>query len=92
MRREADILVLDEPTAALDIDAEGEVFARVRELAEGRTVLLISHRFANVRLADRIVVLEASGVVEQGSHAALMAADGLYAAMFRKQARGYALA
>jgi len=91
MRHEADILVLDEPTAALDIDAEGEVFTRVRELAQGRTLLLISHRFANVRMADRIVVLEASGVVEDGDHAALMAADGLYAAMFRKQASGYAL-
>ncbi len=90
MRQQADILILDEPTAALDIDAEGEVFARVRELAAGRTLLLISHRFANVRAADRIVVLEASGVVEEGSHARLLAADGLYAAMFRKQARGYA--
>ena len=91
MRQDADTLILDEPTAALDIDAEGEVFTRVRELARGRTLLLISHRFANVRLADRIVVLAASGVVEQGDHAALMAADGLYAAMFRKQASGYAL-
>ena len=89
MREEADVLVLDEPTAALDVDAEREVFARVRELAAGRTLLLISHRFANVRTADRIVVLEASGVVEAGTHAALMAADGLYAAMFRKQASGY---
>jgi ATP-binding cassette subfamily B protein len=92
MRQDADILVLDEPTAALDIDAEGEVFTRVRELARGRTVLLVSHRYANVRMADRILVLETSGVVEDGDHAALMAADGLYAAMFRKQARGYALA
>jgi ATP-binding cassette subfamily B protein len=91
MREDADVLILDEPTAALDIDAEGEVFSRVRALARGRTLLLISHRFANVRMADRIVVLEASGVAESGSHEALMAADGLYAAMFRKQARGYAL-
>ncbi|MBA3548743.1 MAG: ABC transporter ATP-binding protein [Nannocystis sp.] len=90
MRQQADILILDEPTAALDIDAEGEVFARVRELAAGRTLVLISHRFANVRMADRIVVLEASGVVEEGTHTRLLAADGLYAAMFRKQARGYA--
>jgi ATP-binding cassette subfamily B protein len=89
MRQQADILILDEPTAALDIDAEGEVFARVRELAAGRTLFLISHRFANVRMADRIVVLEASGVVEQGTHARLLAADGPYAAMFRKQAGGY---
>jgi len=91
MRRDADILVLDEPTAALDIDAEGEVFARVRELAAGRTVFLISHRFANVRMADRIIVLEASGVVEDGTHARLIAHGGLYAAMFHKQARGYAI-
>jgi ATP-binding cassette subfamily B protein len=90
MRSESDVLVLDEPTAALDIDAEGEVFERVRELAERRTLILISHRFANVRMADRIVVLEHSGVLEDGSHAQLIARDGVYAAMFRKQARGYA--
>jgi ATP-binding cassette subfamily B protein len=90
MRRESDILVLDEPTAALDIDAEGEVFERVRELARGRTLVLISHRFANVRTADRVVVLEQSGVVEDGSHDELMAHGGVYAEMFRKQARGYA--
>jgi ATP-binding cassette subfamily B protein len=90
MRRESDVLVLDEPTAALDIDAEGEVFERVRELAHGRTLVLISHRFANVRMADRVVVLEQSGVVEDGSHDELMARGGVYAQMFRKQARGYA--
>ena len=90
MRRSADILVLDEPTAALDIDAEAEVFARVRELARDRTLLLVSHRFANVRMADRIIVLADTSVVEVGDHAALLAADGLYAAMFRKQASGYA--
>lgn len=89
MRRQADILILDEPTAALDIDAEGEVFARVRDLAVGRTLFLISHRFANVLMADRIIVLEASGVVEDGTHVQLLAANGLYAAIFRKQARGY---
>ena len=90
MRQGADILVLDEPTAALDIDAEAEVFARVRHLAAGRTLLLISHRVANVRMADRIVVLEASGVVEEGTHAELVARGGVYADMFQKQARGYA--
>lgn len=90
MRTDADVLVLDEPTAALDVDAEAEVFERVRALSAGRTLLLISHRFANVRLADRIVVLEKSGVVEAGTHASLMVEDGLYAAMFRKQAKGYA--
>jgi ATP-binding cassette subfamily B protein len=90
MRREADVLVLDEPTAALDIDAEAEVFERVHELCRGRTLILISHRFANVRMAERIVVLEHSGVIEDGSHTQLLARDGVYAAMFRKQARGYA--
>jgi ATP-binding cassette subfamily B protein len=90
MRRESDVLVLDEPTAALDIDAEGEMFERVRELARGRTLVLISHRFANVRMADRVVVLEQSGVVEDGTHDELMACEGVYAQMFRKQARGYA--
>jgi ATP-binding cassette subfamily B protein len=89
MRRESDVLVLDEPTAALDIDAEGEVFERVRELARGRTLVLISHRFANVRMADRVVVLEQSGVIEDGTHDELMAHDGVYAQMFHKQARGY---
>jgi len=90
MRSEAKILVLDEPTAALDIDAEAEVFERVRALAAGRTLILISHRFANVRTADRVIVLEASGVIEDGTHEELMARAGVYAAMFRKQARGYA--
>lgn len=89
-RTEADVLVLDEPTAALDVDAEAEVFERVQRLARGRTLLLISHRFANVRRAEHIVVLDKRGVVEQGPHDALMAHDGLYAAMFRKQASGYA--
>lgn len=89
MRSDADIVVLDEPTAALDVDAEAEVFERVRTLAQGRTVILISHRFPTVRMADRIIVLEKSGVLEQGTHAELLAKEGLYASMFRKQAKGY---
>jgi len=89
MRCDADIIVLDEPTAALDVDAEAEVFQRVRELALGRTLILISHRFPTVRMADRIVVLERSGIQEAGSHGELMSRDGVYAAMFRKQAQGY---
>ena len=89
MRDDADLLILDEPSAALDIDAEREVFERVRELARGRTLVLISHRFANLRAADRVLVLGPGGVVEDGSHAELMARDGVYAAMFRKQAAGY---
>ncbi len=89
MRQDADVLVLDEPTAALDVDAEAEVFERVRDLARGRTVILISHRFPTVRQADCIVVLEKSGVLETGTHAELLARGGLYATMFRKQAQGY---
>lgn len=89
MRKDADVLVLDEPTAALDAEAEAEVFERVRSLAQGRTLILISHRFPTVRQADRIVVLEKSGVLESGSHAELLAQGGLYATMFRKQAQGY---
>lgn len=89
MRQDADVLVLDEPTAALDAEAEAEVFERVRTLAQGRTLILISHRFPTVRQADRIVVLEKSGVLESGSHAELLARGGLYATMFRKQAQGY---
>lgn len=90
MRKEADVLVLDEPTAALDIDAEAEVFERVRTLSHGKTLLLISHRFANVRLADRIVVLDKQGIHEDGTHGELMARRGMYADMFNKQAQGYA--
>ncbi|WAS94190.1 ABC transporter ATP-binding protein [Nannocystis punicea] len=90
MRSEADVVVLDEPTAALDVDAEAELFERVRASTAGRTLLLISHRLANVRLADWIVVLGPRGVIESGTHAALMAEGGHYAAMFRKQAQGYA--
>ena len=74
MREEADILVLDEPTAALDAEAEHAVFQRFRALAAGRTTILISHRFPTVRMADRILVLEAGRVIEEGSHAELVAA------------------
>jgi ATP-binding cassette, subfamily B, bacterial len=87
--RDAELLVLDEPTAALDPRAEAELFEQVRALAAGRTVLLISHRFSSVRLADRIYVLEAGRVVEAGSHAELLELDGLYADLFRLQAAAY---
>lgn len=89
MREEADILVLDEPTAALDAEAEHAVFERFRTLAEGRTSILISHRFPTVRMADRILVLEGGRVVEQGSHDELVAAGGRYARLFALQAQGY---
>ena len=87
--REAEILILDEPTAALDARAEHDVFARFRELSAGRTAVLISHRFSTVRMADRILVLEGGRVLEQGSHAALMDRGGRYAELFTLQAEGY---
>ena len=89
MREEADILVLDEPTAALDAEAEHAVFERFKRLAEGRTSILISHRFPTVRMADRIVVLEGGRILEQGTHEALVAEGGRYAHLFSLQAQGY---
>jgi ATP-binding cassette subfamily B protein len=86
---DADLLILDEPTAALDARAEFQVFQRFRDLSKGRTVLLISHRFSTVRMADRIVVLEGGRVVEEGSHYELMAAGGRYAELFELQAAGF---
>jgi ATP-binding cassette subfamily B protein len=89
MRRDADIRVLDEPTAAMDAEAEAEVFRHVRDTAQGRMIILISHRFSTVRMADEIVVLDGGRIAERGNHAALMAADGVYARLFALQARGY---
>jgi ATP-binding cassette, subfamily B, bacterial len=89
MREEADILVLDEPTAALDAEAEHAIFERFRTLTRGRTAILISHRFPTVRMADRILVLEHGRIVEQGAHADLLAAGGRYARLFTLQAQGY---
>ena len=89
MREEADILVLDEPTAALDAEAEHAVFTRFRQLSEGRTTIVISHRFPTVRMARRIIVLEQGNLVEAGSHAELIALGGRYARMFALQAEGY---
>ena len=89
MREESDILVLDEPTAALDAEAEHAVFERFRQLSRGRTTIVISHRFPTVRMADRIVVLEDGKMVEEGTHAALVHANGKYARLFALQAAGY---
>ena len=89
MRSEADVLVLDEPTAAMDAEAEATVFEHVRNLSAGRMAILISHRFSTVRSADHIVVLDRGQVVEQGSHDQLMAHDGRYARLFGLQAAGY---
>jgi ATP-binding cassette subfamily B protein len=87
--REAQLLILDEPTAALDARAEYEVFQRFSELTRGRTAVLISHRFSTVRMADRILVLEKGEMLEVGSHEQLLQAGGRYAELFQLQARGY---
>ncbi|HEY5890073.1 MAG TPA: ABC transporter ATP-binding protein [Acidimicrobiia bacterium] len=87
--RDAPMLILDEPTASLDPRGEYEVFQQVRRLAEGRTVVLVSHRFSSVRAADRILVLEAGRIIEDGNHHSLLAQEGLYSELFRLQAEGY---
>jgi ATP-binding cassette subfamily B protein len=87
--RDAQLLILDEPTAALDARSEFEVFERFAELTQDKMALLISHRFSTVRMADRIVVLEGGKLVEEGSHLQLMALGGRYAAMFEMQAASY---
>ncbi len=89
MRSRADVLVLDEPTAAMDAQAEAEVFEHFRQLARERITILISHRFSTVRMADQIVVLNSGHIVERGSHEELMQLDGRYAHLFTLQARGY---
>jgi ATP-binding cassette subfamily B protein len=87
--RDADLLILDEPTAALDARSELEVFERFAELTEGKMALLISHRFSTVRMADRIVVLSGGRLIEEGDHRKLMALGGVYAGMFEMQAASY---
>ena len=89
MRHDADILVLDEPTAAMDAAAEAEVFEHFRSLMGKRIAIVISHRFSTVRMADQIVVLDGGRIVERGNHDALMKDDGIYAKLFTLQARGY---
>jgi ATP-binding cassette subfamily B protein len=89
MRSQADVLVLDEPTSAMDARAEAEVFEHFRRLASDRITILISHRFSTVRMADHIVVLDRGRIVEQGSHEQLMQQGGTYASLFTLQARGY---
>jgi ATP-binding cassette, subfamily B, bacterial len=87
--RDAQLLILDEPTAALDARSEYEVFCRFAELTEGKMALLISHRFSTVRMVDRILVLEGGSIREHGTHDDLMAKGGRYAEMFDLQAAGY---
>jgi ATP-binding cassette subfamily B protein len=87
--RDAELLILDEPTAALDARAEYEVFLRFSELMTGRMAMLISHRFSTIRMADRIVVLRQGSVIENGAHEDLLKQNGLYAELFELQAVGY---
>jgi ATP-binding cassette subfamily B protein len=87
--RDAQLLILDEPTAALDARSEFEVFQRFKELSSGKTAVLISHRFSSVRMADRILVLHEGRVEAMGSHEELLGQRGRYAELFELQAAGY---
>jgi ATP-binding cassette, subfamily B, bacterial len=87
--RDAQVVILDEPTASLDARSEYEVFQRFAELTAGKSALLISHRFSTVRMADRIIVLEKGRIAEQGSHGQLLSQGGRYSDMFELQAAGY---
>jgi ATP-binding cassette, subfamily B, bacterial len=89
MRSDADILILDEPTAAMDAEAEMNIFNHFRSLTQDRMVVLISHRFSTVRMADTIIVMANGEIIEQGSHDRLIAAKGRYAHLFSLQAAGY---
>jgi ATP-binding cassette, subfamily B, bacterial len=89
MRSDADILILDEPTAAMDAEAEMNIFNHFRSLTQDRMVVLISHRFSTVRMADKIVVMASGEIIEQGSHEQLLKAGGRYAHLFSIQAAGY---
>jgi len=89
MRKQADILILDEPTAAIDAKAEAEIFSHFRDLTKNKISIIISHRFSTVRMADHIVVLDKAEILEQGSHEQLLASGGQYAMLFKLQARGY---
>lgn len=86
---DAEILILDEPTAALDPRAEAQLFQRFAELTEGRTTILVTHRLASVHMADRILVLKEGRLIEEGSHDVLLRQNGEYAALYRLQADQY---
>jgi ATP-binding cassette subfamily B protein len=89
MRNQADVLILDEPTAAIDAKAEAEIFAHFKDITANKISIIISHRFSTVRMADHIIVLEKSVITEEGSHEELLQANGQYATLFNLQAQGY---
>ena len=89
MRARADILVLDEPTASMDAEAEVRIFERFRELTDDKIAIVISHRFSTVRMADQIIVLDKGEIIERGTHTELVAKGGRYATLFALQAKGY---
>ncbi|MDP1756174.1 MAG: ABC transporter ATP-binding protein, partial [Pseudohongiella sp.] len=89
MRSRAEVLILDEPTAAIDAKAEAEIFAHFRELTGNRISIIISHRFSTVRIADHILVMDQGKIMEEGDHANLLALGGQYATLFELQAKGY---
>jgi ATP-binding cassette subfamily B protein len=87
--REANMIILDEPTSAIDAKAEYEIFNNIFAKHDGKTALIVSHRFSTVRKADRVVVLDGGTIIEDGTHESLLKEQGLYAEMFNKQAEGY---
>ena len=89
MRSDADILVLDEPTAAMDAASEAAIFDHFQSQSDTKMTILISHRFSTVRAADRIIVIHDGEILEQGDHESLLAENGQYASLFRLQAKGY---
>ena len=89
MRRSANVIVLDEPTSAMDAEAEAKIFDHFRQITEDQMAILISHRFSTVRMADQIVVLKQGQIQERGTHEELLDANGEYARLFKLQAAGY---
>ncbi|MFT7389072.1 MAG: ATP-binding cassette subfamily B protein [Candidatus Endobugula sp.] len=89
IRQDADVLILDEPTAAMDAQAEADIFGRFKAASSGKTVVLISHRFSTVRMASDILVIDNGQIIERGNHQSLLQDNGTYARLFTLQAKGY---